>query len=263
VLNGTESDIIQFINDACGRSRLREYLERAEKALVGDLQMGRITALGRLQTSFDIRRPVSICHAKIPSIEILGEVILPKWPWAPSWLLARFGSGSGADRIWCDVRIPVKRLKRLYPEPLIKVNGVTPGAGGLGRRPEGSDSDPEAWSGHRPVVADRKGKKLTAERPPACGDERAAPDVTKPREERQVCRGRRPKYDWSPILTGLRKLLEENGYPEPGSGDQAQLEAWTAEQFDPDSQPSESLIRQKVSEAIKAFQQDIGVKADK
>jgi hypothetical protein len=71
----------------------------------------------------------------------------------------------------------------------------------------------------------------------------------------QRSRGRRPKYRWTKILTSLGARLHSDGIPEPGDGGQARYEKWVAEQFPPDSCPSESVIRDRVAQVIAKHKQ--------
>ena len=65
-------------------------------------------------------------------------------------------------------------------------------------------------------------------------------------------RGRRPKYNWTPVITGLGAKLAADGLPQPGDGGQARYEAWVHAQFDPHNCPTESTIRARVVMMIKA-----------
>jgi hypothetical protein len=62
--------------------------------------------------------------------------------------------------------------------------------------------------------------------------------------------GRRPKYDWEPVVAGLGAKLFADGVPSRGDGGQARLEEWVANQFPPDKQPAKSVIRKKVVQVI-------------
>ncbi len=58
-------------------------------------------------------------------------------------------------------------------------------------------------------------------------------------------RGRKPKYQWESVITGLSAKLSADGLPKAGDGGQAKLEEWVSEQFPIDRCPSQSLIREK------------------
>jgi hypothetical protein len=77
----------------------------------------------------------------------------------------------------------------------------------------------------------------------------------------KVRRGRRDKYDWLNVMTGLRAKLEEDGCPRPGDGGQARLEEWVIRQFHPDSCPGESMVRARVAQEIKSYQAFLGIEA--
>jgi hypothetical protein len=80
---------------------------------------------------------------------------------------------------------------------------------------------------------------------------------------RKERRGRRPKYDWEPVILGLGAKLAAGGWPARGDGGQAKLESWVREQFPADSCPAESVIRAKVANAIAAHRRELGVEAGK
>jgi hypothetical protein len=80
---------------------------------------------------------------------------------------------------------------------------------------------------------------------------------------RKERRGRRPKYNWEPIILGLSAKLGANGLPAKGDGGQAELEAWVREQFPEDSCPVESVVRGKVANAIAAHRRALDAEAGK
>ncbi len=65
--------------------------------------------------------------------------------------------------------------------------------------------------------------------------------------------GPRPKYNWAQANAVVLSDLENYGSPENGDGRQADLERLVLRTFPPDSQPSESLVREKVVEIIDGF----------
>jgi hypothetical protein len=75
--------------------------------------------------------------------------------------------------------------------------------------------------------------------------------------------GRKPKYDWSKVIPGLRAKLVDEGVPAPWDGGQARLEQWVVKQFDANCCPSMSVIRDKVVQEIKCYRKVLGVEAGK
>jgi hypothetical protein len=70
--------------------------------------------------------------------------------------------------------------------------------------------------------------------------------------------GRRPKYDWDHVMDKLLERLRDDGIPEAGDGGQAELERFAARLFPADRCPTESVIREKVKEAIETYRKELG-----
>lgn len=98
----------------------------------------------------------------------------------------------------------------------------------------------------------RRKPKTTAPTPAPKPQARTAPPP--------IQRGRPPRFDWEEVAIRLGAHVYANGPPDPDGG-QAQLESMVAEMFEPDNMPSESLIRQKVSRLLAAFEQAANPKA--
>jgi hypothetical protein len=99
-----------------------------------------------------------------------------------------------------------------------------------------------------------KGRARAAERQRAGGAIRNSYAST---EETKGSGGRTPKYDWFPVGVRLGAWLCDNGAPKSGDGGQAQLEKLVSSMF-PEHSPSESIIREKVSQAIVVYRKERG-----
>jgi hypothetical protein len=77
-------------------------------------------------------------------------------------------------------------------------------------------------------------------------------------DQRQRGGGRRRKHDWPYVTLKLLQRLQDDGAPAEGDGGQAELEQYVADLFPSDNCPSSSLIREWVSDTIKAYKRSLG-----
>jgi hypothetical protein len=129
---------------------------------------------------------------------------------------------------------------QFFPETRVSPGKVALDHSGAELRIERWDGQIEVWT---ELATDAAGRDWLQER--GIG---ASPSPTKPAPPSRL------KPFWKQAEAMIIEWLEENGYPMPGDGKQAELERWIADQLEKRGlEASESAIRRHVRDCIKRY----------
>jgi hypothetical protein len=246
MLGNPNQDTAKILNEAGTNWWLRKFIDDAEKTLVSDFQLGRITISGRPQREFIAANFTGTARVEITHLDLQAEVTLHSrlHLTSQSWIVVRDPSFPGVEKCWRDVLIPEARLRELHPKSMLAGHETAQANSSEVRaqeeRPPPPDPTVSTWAIQRLVI-------------PVNGRSPERDGVMTAHGARRRG-GRKGSPYWPEAHKAILKQIDEEGPPDSGHGGQARLIEWISTWLAKrDHHPAKSTVQKHVKACVAEY----------